>query len=268
LGRARLVKFRWRHSRGAWGETEAVHLLDAAAQTLSIWEDELDYVELADDVATDARLALQLTREIHELDQRIAVFLHALDPAGIMISVPGIGAVNAAQILARLGDPSRFRSLAGARSFSGLVPSLNASGVNGRHGPPTKAGDAPLREALFISADAARRIDPTLAARYHRLMVVEGKHHNSALCHISTTLLSRIIACWRRGTPYLIRDLDGTPLTPGEARQIVIARYHIPAETRAKRKTTGKGTGRRSKESTSAPSTGPSLDQTKTKEVA
>ena len=75
------------------------------------------------------------------------------------------------------------------RSFSGLVPSLDASGVNGRHGPPTKSGDAPLREALFSSADAARRIDPTLAARYHRLMVHERKHHNSALCHIEGTVL-------------------------------------------------------------------------------
>ena len=115
-----------------------------------------------------------------------------------MTSVPGVGAVSAAQILARLGDPARFQSLAGARSFSGLVP---ASGTSGRHGPPTKAGDASLREALFLAADHARRADPTLAARYHRLMVREGKHHNSALCHIAPTLLSRIIACWRAGDP-------------------------------------------------------------------
>ena len=67
------------------------------------------------------------------------------------------------------GDPSRFRSLAGARSFSGLVPSLNASGASGRHGRPTRRGDAVLREAIFIAADHARRIDPTLAARSQRL---------------------------------------------------------------------------------------------------
>jgi hypothetical protein len=27
-------------------------------------------------------------------------------------------------------------------------------------------------------------------------MTEAGKHHNSALCHIATTLLTRIIACW------------------------------------------------------------------------
>ena len=57
------------------------------------------------------------------------------------------------------------------------------------------AENAPLREALFLAADQARRTDPVLAARYYRLMVHQGKHHNSALCHISTALLTKIIAC-------------------------------------------------------------------------
>ena len=155
------------------------------------------YPDLAEDIATEARLALALCAEIRDLERKIAALLHQADPTAIMTSVPGVGAIGGAQILARLGDPARFRSLAGVRSFSGLVPSLTASGVNGHHGPPTKSGDAPLREALFMAANQARRIDPTLAARYHRLMVHQGKHHNSALCHISTALLTRIIACWR-----------------------------------------------------------------------
>ena len=187
------------------------------------------------------------------------MILHELDPDGIMTSVPGVAHINGAQILARLGDPNRFRSLAGARSFSGLVPSLNSSGVNGHHGPPTKAGDAPLREALFMAADQARRIDPTLAARYHRLMSHDGKHHNSALCHIATTLLTRIVACWRAGDPYVIRDFDGTP-HPAQGRQIVAQRYTISPELRAgdEPPPPTSGTSRRNKESPSAPSTGPS----------
>jgi Transposase IS116/IS110/IS902 family len=193
--------------------------------------------------------------EIRDLEQKIAALLRQADPAAIMTSVPGVGAVNGAQILARLGDPSRFRSLAGARSFSGLVPSLTASGTNGRHGPPTKSGDAPLREALFMAADTARRTDPVLAARYYRLMVHQGKHHNSALCHISTTLLTKIITCWRAGTPYQIRDVDGTPLTAAQGRAIITSRYQISAELRAQRRTshTKTGTSRRRKESPGAP---------------
>ena len=255
LGRARLTRFIWRYSHGHWGEELAARLLAAAAETLALWDGELDYTELAADIAAEARLALALSTEIRDLEQKIAALLHQADPAAIMTSVPGVGVINAAQILARLGDPARFRSLAGARSFSGLVPSLTASGVNGRHGPPTKSGDAALREALFMAANQARRIDPVLAARYHRLMVTCGKHHNSALCHISTALLTRIIACWRAGTPYQIRDTDGTPLTAAQGRAIAATRYRVRDDIRAQRRTSHHSAkaGRRHQESPSAP---------------
>ena len=138
------------------------------------------------------------------------------------------------------------------------MPTLDASGVNGRHGGPTKRGDAVLRQALFMAAGQARRIDPTLAARYHRLMTDAGKHHNSALCHIATTLLTRIIACWRAGQPYQLRDVDGSAVTVEQARQIIAERYAISKDLRARRRTTDTGTDRRNKRSPSAPSTGPS----------
>jgi transposase len=260
LGRTRLTRFCYRHSRGAWGEPHAEALLAAASETLELWSGgELDYSDLAEDIAIEARVALQLTEEIKDLDERTTVLLKQTDPIGILTSAPGVAAITAAAILGRLGDPNRFNSLAGARSFTGLVPILDSSGLNGRHGGPTKRGDAVLRQALFMAAGQARRIDPTLAAKYQRLMIEAGKHHNSALCHIATTLLTRIIACWRAGQPYVLRDIDGTAVTIEQARAIITDRYTIPKDLRARRRTTaGTGTDRRSKKSQSAPSTGPS----------
>ena len=241
LGRARVARFLHRHSRGRWGEEEAEALLQAAAETLALWEDDLEFAELADDIAVDARLALRLGEELKDLDERIAIFLDEVDPTGILRSVPGVGRVLGGQILGRLGDPTRFRTLAGVRSFSGLVPALDASGLTGRHGGPTKRGDASLREAVFLAADQARRCDPSLAARYHRLMVHAGKHHNSALCHVAAALLTRIVACWRAGEHYVIRDVDGTVLLDAaEGRRIVRERYTIPSEVRAARRSGGR----------------------------
>jgi transposase len=264
LGVARLARFLYRHSRGAWGEDKAAELLEAANETIALWSGAIDFAELADDIALEARLALQLTDEIKELEERIAVLFAGADPQGIFVSAPGVGTILGAQLLGRLGDPNRFRSLAGVRSFSGLVPSLDASGIAGQHGGPTKRGDACLREAIFLAADHARRSDPTLAARYHRLMVVAGKHHNSAICHIATTLLTRVVACWRRGETYVIRDVDGRQITAAEGREIVAERYPIPAELRQVRRAVNsdrprrRRTSRRSQESRRAPSTGPS----------
>jgi transposase len=159
---------------------------------------DLDFPDLAEDIALEARLALALTDETKELDERIAVLLAQVDPAGIVRSAPGVGAITGAAILGRLGDPARFSSLAAARSFTGLVPSLDASGEPGRHGGPTKRGDAVLREALFLAADHARRIDlvglplspaddrgrqaPHLGALPHRLGAPDPRHRLLAPC--------------------------------------------------------------------------------------
>jgi len=142
----------------------------------------------------------------------------------------------------RLGDPHRFTSLAAARSFSGLIPKRNASGLTDLAGGPTKQGDSCLRAALFQAADRARKVDPQLAARYQRLMCDTGRHHNSATCTIATVLLTRIVACLRNGTSYQLRDIDGTPITDAEGRAIVTDRYQIPTEVRAARRTISKAT--------------------------
>ena len=132
--------------------------------------------------------------EIASADKRIAALYDEADPKGIVASAPGLGPVLSAAILGNAGDFNRFTNLAGVRSFTGFVPKIDQSGlVNGRKGI-TKAGDAGLRQALYMAADHARHIDPTLAQRYYRLVMVEGKHHNSALCSVSAVLITRIAA--------------------------------------------------------------------------
>lgn len=183
------------------------------------------------------RSPLELTRQISALDLRIRDLYLEADPNQILMSVPGVGKILAGQIRGRLGDPARFTSLAAVRSFSGLIPREKSSGLSESPGGPTKRGDACLREALFSAADHARKIDPTLAARYHRLMCQTHRHHSSALCTIATVLLTRMVACLRNGTPYVIRDLDGREITAQEGREIVVERFQIPLEIRAARRT-------------------------------
>ena len=238
LGRARLARWFQRQTRKAWGQRRADAVVAAAEATLALWGPAgLDYEALAADIATEASLALELSRQIARLDERIFDHYCHADPDHILLSVPGVGKILAGQIRGRLGDPHRFTSLAAARSFSGLIPHQSSSGLTDAAGGPTKQGDACLREALFLAADHARKTDPTLAARYQRLMCQTGRHHTSALCTIATVLLTRIVACLRNDTPYQLRDVDGSPITPEQGRAIVAARYQIPADVRAARRT-------------------------------
>ena len=200
LGRSRLTALPTRHSRGAWREEHAEQILEAARQTLTLWPDgALDFAELAEDIAGEARMADHLSTQITSLEDRIAVLYEEADPAAVIVSGPGpgpgLGTVSAAGILGRLEDPNRFASLAGIRALTGLVPRVSQSGLGSHNGPPTRSGDPGLREALFKAADRARSVDPTLAARYHDLVVHKNKHHNSALCTLAAVLATRLAAC-------------------------------------------------------------------------
>ena len=237
LGQARLGRWFQHHTRRAWGPERAAAVIAAAEETIALWGDDgLDYEALAADIACEATIALEVTDQIDMLDRRIHDLYCEADPDQIALSVPGVGNVLAAQIIGRLGDPDRFTSLAAARSFSGLVPKRNASGLSDPAGGPTKRGDACLRAALFQAADRARQVDPQLAARYQRLMRDTGRHHNSATCTVAAVLLTRLVSCLRNQVPYELRDVDGRPVTTEEGRAIVRARYQIPEEIRAARR--------------------------------
>jgi transposase len=207
----------------------------------------LDFADLAEDIATEARLISALNREIDLLDERLGALYEEADPDGIVASAPGVGPVLAPMILGRLGDPNRFHDLAAVRKYTGLIPKVEQSGVSDKRPGITKAGDPVLRYALFLAAEQARRVDPTLTARYQRLRA-DGKHHNSALCTLATVLVTRIAACWRQGTSYQLRDLDGRPITAEQGRAVCAALKPTPLS----------GTGRRNQESQSAPTTDPS----------
>ena len=74
-------------------------------------------------------------------------------------------------------------------------------------------------------------VDPQLGAKYARLMATD-RHHDSALCHLATILLTRIATCWRNGEHYLLRDIDGRDITQAEGRQIVRDRFPVDPKTR------------------------------------
>ena len=135
-------------------------LLAAAEETLALWEDAFDFDQLGEDIAVAARLALTVTDKVAALDERIALLFEEADPNGILTSVPGVSPVTGPQILARLGNPNRFPSPCRRALLQWAGAPLNASGVSGHHGRPTRRGDAMLREAIFIADDHARRIAP------------------------------------------------------------------------------------------------------------
>src|SRR5690242_21942949 len=63
-------------------------------------------------------------------------------------------------------------------------------------------------------------------------MMRKGKHHKQAVCACATHLLDRVLAVLRSDKPYEVRNIDGTPLTGQEARELIVERYMVPEEVR------------------------------------
>ena len=233
LGLNRLASVLRRTSGGKWNVDHARRLLEAANEAMALWSGGgLDCTELAWDLASEVRIIRQLEAEIGRLDTRIAELYADADPNKIVLSAPGVGPVLAGGIRGRLGDADRFANLAAVRSLSGMVRHVNQSGNTDTRPGITKQADPGLRRDLWFAAELARHQDPQLAAKYYRLVVDRRLHHYSAVCHLATTLLTRIAGCWRTGQPYVLRDIDGRPVDHAEARAIIAERYTIPPDVR------------------------------------
>ena len=63
--------------------------------------------------------------------------------------------------------------------------------------------------------------DPQLAAIYHAQMTTRNAVHLKALCVVAARLAERAWVTLAHGQPYQLRDVDGTPVTAEEAKQII-----------------------------------------------
>ncbi len=70
------------------------------------------------------------------------------------LSIPGIGIVNAASLIAYVGDGSRFTRPEQLLNYAGLVPKLYQSGTTDVHGKITKKGCRVIRRNIIQGANS------------------------------------------------------------------------------------------------------------------
>jgi transposase len=114
--------------------------------------------EAGESVMFEARLlveSLQQTREsIAATDAEISEVCRRLSGYESLISIPGVGPVVAATVLAAIGDPHRFNNAKQVLKLAGLDLSASRSGKSSDNATPrlSKKGKASLRYALYQSA--------------------------------------------------------------------------------------------------------------------
>jgi transposase len=140
-------------------------------------------------------------RELQRLTAAVtaAVAAHADGP--LIMSFPRTGRVNAAQILAELGDDrARFASEAHLAAEAGVAPVTYQSGKHRGVGF-RRACNKRLRQALVCFANQSRHRSPWAAAVYARARA-RGCHHPHAVRVLARAWLRVLWRCWHDRVPY------------------------------------------------------------------
>jgi len=117
----------------------------------------------------------------------------------LLKSVPGIGGITAAALLAELGDLRRFKRLDELAALVGLVPGIYQSSDNRTCLGLTKRSNRYIRSLLVEASWVAVRTDMEIQNYYRKH---SAKEPNKAIIKVAHKLLSRIRAVIISGVPY------------------------------------------------------------------
>ena len=141
-----------------------------------------------------------LDKQIEALDCQILEYYEKYDC--YLHTIPGIGIIGAATILAEIGDISRFKNSSSLIAFAGIDPTVRQSGeFNSTHNHMSKRGSPYLRHAIFLAATTCSFHNSPLNA-YYKKKRDQGKHHLTATGAVARKLTTEIYAVLRDSKPY------------------------------------------------------------------
>ena len=141
-----------------------------------------------------------LDKQIEALDCQILEYYEKFDC--YLHTIPGIGMIAAATILAEIGDINRFKSSSALVAFAGIDPTVRQSGeFSSTHNHMFKRGSPYLRHAIFLAATTCSFHNSPLNA-YYKKKRDQGKHHLTATGAVARKLTTVIYAVLRDSKPY------------------------------------------------------------------
>ena len=139
------------------------------------------------EIKTDQKL-------IKDLDKSITRIVDALPEAKILQSVPGIGLVYSAGIIAEIGNIDRFDNEAKLAKYAGLAWRQKQSGdFDSEHTPLIRKGNHYLRYYLVEAANLIRLRDPVFAKYYQKKYNEASFSSHKRACILCARKLSRTI---------------------------------------------------------------------------
>lgn len=150
----------------------------------------------------EAQRARDIAKVEEEMKRLIKETPHLKKDYDLLLTIPGVGFVTAAVILAEIGDLRRFARARQVTAFAGLSPRQRESGTSlAGKTRMCKSGNARVRQALYLAAMAAVRNTSPIYGTYQNLLH-QGKVRMVALGAIMRKLLTIMRAIVIAETPF------------------------------------------------------------------
>ncbi|MEN1970708.1 IS110 family transposase, partial [Lentibacillus sp. N15] len=145
-------------------------------------------------LATYARLIQTLKKQVKELEKGIEALFDILPEAQCLKSVPGIGAVYAAGIIAEIGQIERFETQAQLAKYAGLYWKKSQSGLfESEHTPRVRTGNQYLRYYLVEAANSVQRNEPVYREFYRKKYKEVPKYKHKRALVMTARKLVRLV---------------------------------------------------------------------------
>lgn len=148
-----------------------------------------------------ARRIRELDAQIKIVEKSIAALIEEMPQGRLLMTIPGLGPVTAAVVLAEVGDIRRFATKESFVGYCGLYPIVWESGEVKRKYKMSRKGNRWLKTALLVVTGPARIHNPTLAL-YNRRMQASGKPTKAIGGALARKLAHIIWAVMTNDTPW------------------------------------------------------------------
>jgi len=143
--------------------------------------------------------ALASRTRLIELDRELEALLARHPDAALIRSLPGMGAVLTAELIAEAGNLARFRSADALASAAGMAPVLRQSGQS-RFLRRPNGGNKGLKRVFYQSAFCSLAHDDSRA--FYQRKRREGKRHHQAVIALARKRVNVLWAVVHSRTPF------------------------------------------------------------------
>ena len=174
--------------------------------------DKISYDALNITIASNLRMISMLEKELKNLDKQILDFVKGIDSHAITVlrSLPGVGPVYAAGILAEIGQSSCFKNDAALAKYAGITWNEKSSGkLISDDNRLIDSGNMFLKYYLEEACNLMRQKDSVFHAFYSRKYNEAVTHKHKRALVLTTRKFIRLVYCLLRDDKLYVNPETG-----------------------------------------------------------